>query len=179
MFSFGALRINSHRRWQPSSSTITTAASANVNWPAQKLWWNGSAPLLYVGWQTRVDVLSCARGPDFWKTGDTLRYNPAETIETAGQVSDALQNLRERFSAARLSNASRRAGFTCKRRWDRVAPTEGACLPRRSWRCGSAAKLHQGQNDRRCRNGAIPSGLGRRLSDRQVQCADRTSLSRI
>src|SRR5580658_4967499 len=29
----------------------------------QKLWWNGGAPLLYVGWQTRVDVLSCARGP--------------------------------------------------------------------------------------------------------------------
>src|SRR4051812_23514924 len=24
----------------------------------QKLWLNGSAPLLYVGWQTRVDVLS-------------------------------------------------------------------------------------------------------------------------
>lgn len=68
----------------------------------QKLWWNGSAPLLYVGWLTRVDVLSCARGPDFWKKGDKLGYNPAEKIETAGQISDAL----ERFSAARLSNGT-------------------------------------------------------------------------
>lgn len=72
----------------------------------QKLWWNGGAPLLYVGWQTRVDVLSCARGPDFWKKGDTLDYKPAQTIETAGQISDALQSLRERFSAARLSNGT-------------------------------------------------------------------------
>lgn len=72
----------------------------------QKLWWNGGAPLLYVGWQTRVDVLSCARGPDFWKKGDTLDYKPAQTIDTAGQISDALQSLRERFSAARLSNGT-------------------------------------------------------------------------
>lgn len=34
-----------------------------------KLWLNGSAPLLYVGWPSRIDVLSCARGPDFWKNG--------------------------------------------------------------------------------------------------------------
>ncbi len=72
----------------------------------QKLWWNGGAPLFYVGWQTRVDVLSCARGPDFWKKGDTLEYDPAETIDTAGQISDALQSLRERFSAVRLSNGT-------------------------------------------------------------------------
>lgn len=72
----------------------------------QRLWWNGGAPLLYVGWQTRVDVLSCARGPDFWKNGDTLDYNPAATIETTGQISDTLQSLRERFSAARLSNGT-------------------------------------------------------------------------
>ena len=72
----------------------------------QKLWWNGGAPLLYVGWQTRVDVLSCARGPDFWKKGDTLEYDPVETIDTAGQISDTLQSLRERFSAARLSNGT-------------------------------------------------------------------------
>lgn len=72
----------------------------------QKLWWNGAAPLLYVGWQTRVDVLSCARGPDFWKKGDTLEYDPAETIDTAGRISDALQSLRERFSAARLSTGT-------------------------------------------------------------------------
>lgn len=72
----------------------------------QRLWWNGSAPLLYVGWRTRVDVLSCARGPDFWKKGDEPVYSPAEIIDTAGKISDSLQNLRERFSAVRLSNGT-------------------------------------------------------------------------
>ncbi len=41
----------------------------------QKLWLNGLSPLLYVGWETRVDVLSCARGPDFWKDS-TIGYEP-------------------------------------------------------------------------------------------------------
>src|SRR4051812_33386504 len=31
----------------------------------KEVWLNGSAPLLYVGWPGRVDVLSCARGADF------------------------------------------------------------------------------------------------------------------
>src|SRR5438477_6796465 len=35
----------------------------------RRVWLHGIAPLLYVGWQTRVDVLSCARHPDFWKNG--------------------------------------------------------------------------------------------------------------
>jgi hypothetical protein len=30
----------------------------------QKLWLDASAPLLYVGWETRVDILCCARGPE-------------------------------------------------------------------------------------------------------------------
>ena len=71
-----------------------------------QLWLNGSTPLLYVGWLTRVDILSCARGPDFWRKDETLRYNPAETIETAGEISAGLAQLRERFSATRLSNGT-------------------------------------------------------------------------
>ncbi len=81
------------------------------------VWINGNAPLLYVGWTTRVDVLSCARGPDFWKqSNDTFRYAPAEKIEieepqlaflvsTSSQVSELLEKQR-RFSALRLADGT-------------------------------------------------------------------------
>ncbi len=72
----------------------------------KKLWLNGSAPLLYVGWETRVDILSCARGPDFWQDTGTSRYQPAEQIEVAAQVSSALLQKQQRFSAFRLSDGS-------------------------------------------------------------------------
>ncbi len=39
----------------------------------KEVWLNGVAPLLYVGWPTRVDVLSCTRAADFLKN-DVLRY---------------------------------------------------------------------------------------------------------
>ena len=68
----------------------------------RKVWLHGSAPLLYIGWQTSVDVLSCARGPDFWYN-DAYRYSPAETISTASQISEALQT---RFSAFRLADGT-------------------------------------------------------------------------
>jgi type I restriction-modification system DNA methylase subunit len=71
----------------------------------RKLWLNGCTPLLYVGWQTRVDVLSCVRGPDFWKDPN-IEYEPAETIEIAAQVSRALQDQIQRFSAYRLSDGT-------------------------------------------------------------------------
>ena len=68
----------------------------------RKVWLNGTAPLLYIGWQTSVDVLSCARGPDFWHN-ETYQYRPAETIETAAQISKALQ---ARYSAFRLADGT-------------------------------------------------------------------------
>ena len=71
----------------------------------KKLWLNGFAPLLYVGWQTRVDILSCARGPDFWKNSAT-EYDPAERIEIAKQISLALDDGLSRFSAYRLSDGT-------------------------------------------------------------------------
>ena len=71
-----------------------------------RLWLNGFSPLLYVGWQTRVDVLSCARGPDFWKES-RIEYGPAERIELAKQISFALDDDRlSRFSAFRLSDGT-------------------------------------------------------------------------
>lgn len=71
-----------------------------------RLWLNGFSPLLYVGWQTRVDVLSCARGPDFWK-GSKIGYGPAERIEIARQISFAFDDVKlSRFSAFRLSDGT-------------------------------------------------------------------------
>lgn len=72
--------------------------------------------MLYVGRQTRVDVLSCAGGPDFWKK-DKCSYNPVEKIEiaeegprelfaTSAAISKALEEKRQRFSALRLSNGT-------------------------------------------------------------------------
>lgn len=71
----------------------------------QRLWLNGFSPLLYVGWQTRVDVLSCARGPDFWKQS-RAGYEPAETILLTQQISLALEEKINRFSAYRLSDGT-------------------------------------------------------------------------
>jgi hypothetical protein len=71
----------------------------------RKLWLNGCTPLLYVNWQTRVDVLSCARGPDFW-TGSDVAYGPAERIGLSVEISSALQEQLSRFSAYRLCDGT-------------------------------------------------------------------------
>ncbi|MCY2994886.1 MAG: N-6 DNA methylase [Planctomycetota bacterium] len=82
-----------------------------------KLWLHGVAPLIYVAWPTRVDILSCARKPDFWDASDNearVRYQPAETIHaanespqqtlvTAADISDALA---KRFSGYRLAEGT-------------------------------------------------------------------------
>lgn len=81
----------------------------------KEVWLNGGAPLLYVGWPTRVDVLSCARGPDFWRN-DVYQYRPAENIPieqdklegfalTSAAVSDALEK-QQRFSFFKLSDGT-------------------------------------------------------------------------
>lgn len=66
-----------------------------------QVWLQGTAPLLYVAWPGRVDVLSCARGPDFWYKNQR-RYNPAEALETAGEISSKIQ----KFSAYRLADGT-------------------------------------------------------------------------
>jgi hypothetical protein len=70
-----------------------------------KLWLNGCTPLLYVNWQTRVDILTCARGPDFW-TGSDVVYGPAERIHLSGEISSALREQLSRFSAYRLCDGT-------------------------------------------------------------------------
>lgn len=68
------------------------------------LWLHGVAPLVYVAWPTRIDVLSCVRGPDFWDEGNR-RYNPAAQLDLASKVETALAE-RRRFSARRLADGT-------------------------------------------------------------------------
>ncbi|MFH1112662.1 MAG: N-6 DNA methylase [Pseudomonadota bacterium] len=74
----------------------------------QMVWLQGRAPLLYIAWPGRIDILTCARGPDFWKDEDhECQYNPAERFDvsafkTAAEISDELAG----FSIARLSNGT-------------------------------------------------------------------------
>ena len=69
-------------------------------------WLQGKAPLLYVAWPSRVDVLTCAREPDFWnEQTQSCRYNPAKKLnilKTAGEISREIQ----KFSAWRLANGT-------------------------------------------------------------------------
>lgn len=70
------------------------------------LWLYGIAPLIYIAWPTSIDVLSCARGPDFWdKEKGERRYGPAAQIEVASRVEAALAQ-RRRFSVRRLADGT-------------------------------------------------------------------------
>ena len=88
-----------------SSEKLDEIALAHIH---RNVWLNGTSPLLYVGWVTRVDILSCARGPDFWKENRSeYQYEPVTTIDlvdTAASVSRELQE--RRFSARRLSDGT-------------------------------------------------------------------------
>ncbi len=73
-----------------------------------QVWLHGAAPLLYIAWPSRIDVLTCVRGPDFWEAdSEECRYNPAEEIEgetlrTAAAVNSELQQ----FSALSLADGT-------------------------------------------------------------------------
>ena len=81
-----------------ANGTISASALASVH---RRAWLTGIVPLLYVGWPTRVDVLTCARGPDFW-VDEEEHYRPAQQIKIAGAIAAEL----ERFSADRLADGS-------------------------------------------------------------------------
>lgn len=68
------------------------------------LWLHGVAPLVYVTWSTRIDILSCVRGPDFWENGKRV-YHPAEQLKIASKVEKELRKKR-RFSANRLADGT-------------------------------------------------------------------------
>ena len=91
-----------------------------------KLWLHGVAPLIYVAWPTRIDILSCARKPDFWHDSadqGVARYFPADRIQsplanlassepgkqalkTAAAIAEEFNRLRRRFSAYRLAEGT-------------------------------------------------------------------------
>ena len=64
-----------------------------------RLWLHGSVPLLYVAWPNRIDILTCARGPDFYKdTINKCQYQPVkrielDTLKTASAIDIELQKL--------------------------------------------------------------------------------------
>lgn len=68
----------------------------------QKVWLHGATPLLYIAWPSRIDILTCARGPDFWEDED-CHYKPVKSFEV-GALSAAAEITSElkRFSALRL-----------------------------------------------------------------------------
>jgi len=71
-----------------------------------QVWLQGTTPLLYVAWPSRVDVLTCARGPDFWnEQAESCQYNPArkfDILKTAGEISSEMR----KFSALRLADGT-------------------------------------------------------------------------
>lgn len=70
-----------------------------------KVWLQGAAPLLYVFWPGRIDILTCARGPVFWDPKrEECRYIPekqfeVQALKAASNITDELK----RFSALRLA----------------------------------------------------------------------------
>ncbi|MCA9027597.1 MAG: N-6 DNA methylase [Planctomycetaceae bacterium] len=70
------------------------------------LWLHGVAPLVYVTTATRVDILSCARGADFWDDSRQTRvFMPAERIQLASDIERELSKKR-RFHAQRLADGT-------------------------------------------------------------------------
>lgn len=89
------------------------------------LWLHGVAPLVYVAWPTRIDILTCARTPDFWDVSGAAgvdRYKYAARIEppemttqigkgqhaitTASEIAAAFEQKRRQFSAHRLGDGT-------------------------------------------------------------------------
>lgn len=68
----------------------------------KRVWLHGNVPLIYVAWPTRLDILTCARGPDFWHHGK-YEYAPAATIDRAIKAASTITKAAdEQYSAYRL-----------------------------------------------------------------------------
>lgn len=74
----------------------------------RRVWLNGTAPLLYVEWPTRLDVLKCAAEPVFWDSHTkSTRYKASASIDAASEISKVLDPEKSnRFSAYRLSSGT-------------------------------------------------------------------------
>jgi hypothetical protein len=82
---------------------LTEKALADIH---KKVWLYGGVPLIYVAWPSRIDILTCARGPDFWHDGK-YEYTPADHIEQAILEANTIsQALESRYSAWRLADGT-------------------------------------------------------------------------
>lgn len=101
-------RFDDQRTSQPVALVIDNSREkighADLARVHQRGWLTGIAPLIYVAWPTRVDVLSCARGADFWVDGEQ-RYRPAVEIDVAGEIASELSKI-SAFSALRLADGT-------------------------------------------------------------------------
>ncbi|MBW8000606.1 MAG: N-6 DNA methylase [Planctomycetes bacterium] len=74
----------------------------------RQVWLQGTVPLLYIAGTSQIDILACAREPDFWDENKReCKYNPAKILKKdlltiAGQVSDEIK----KFSAIKLANGT-------------------------------------------------------------------------
>jgi len=73
-----------------------------------QVWLQGTVPLLYIAGASQIDILACAREPDFWnKSKQQCQYEPAkefksDLLTTAGQIPDEMK----KFSALRLADGT-------------------------------------------------------------------------
>lgn len=72
----------------------------------REVWLQGAAPLLYIAWPSRIDILTCARGPDFWIDGE-CKYKAEQKFDldflnTAREITSELR----KFSAFRLADGT-------------------------------------------------------------------------
>ncbi len=74
----------------------------------RNVWLSGNAPLLYVGWPTRVDVLACAAGPEFWNAKtEAPEYKCRDYIQISSDISKTQETEKvRRFSAFCLANGT-------------------------------------------------------------------------
>jgi hypothetical protein len=85
-----------------SAKSLSEADLANLH---KAVWLQGVSPLLYVAWPARVDVITCARGPDFWnEAASNCQYTPLIKISAA--INEELNKETNRFSANRLADGT-------------------------------------------------------------------------
>ncbi|NQU06259.1 MAG: N-6 DNA methylase [Calditrichaeota bacterium] len=88
-----------------SNNRLTEPELAELH---SKVWIQGLAPLLYVSRSSQIDLLTCARGSDFWKADEEENgYKPVwsfkvNALTTASEISKELRNI----SAFRLADGT-------------------------------------------------------------------------
>lgn len=71
-----------------------------------QLWLSGLTPLLYVDWNERVDIFSCAAGKSVTDKNE-WKYDPAVKIEIINSISSELESKRfDQYSAYRLADGT-------------------------------------------------------------------------